>query len=1088
MTEKASKKLGLNLNEPDQILSGADGNKLNVLGVAKVTIKSTFRDVDTSVYVLKGSRRNLLGMPEIKKLNLLAVVNAMCTTEFDPLKMFPKVFDGLGTMPGIFSIELNNNTEPVRLFAPRPIAAGLREKAKEEIDKMLASNVIEPIEKPTDWCSGLTIAPKQGGKNRMCVDLTNLNKCVKREVYPLPRISDMLSKLSEGVMFSKLDANSGFWQVRLDEKCKELTTFVTPWGRFCFNRMPFGISSAPEFFQREMEKILKGLEGIICLMDDILVYGKTVAEHWNRLHRVLRRIEKSGMTLREEKCEFGCEEVKFLGHIVSGSGIKPDPGKIKAIVEMLPPKSKKEVRRFTGMVNYLMKFNKKLASLCVPIYHVSGSKSEFFWGPDQQEAFENVKKEISNSPVLCSFDINKKHRVSADSSKNALGAVLLQYNNEGNWQPVEYASRKMTETETRYAMVEKEALATTWACEKFDYYLVGRKFEIETDHKPLIAILGEKDLSKLPARVQRFKLRLMRYDYDIFHTPGKDMFLADLLSRPSSNNVCDEVSKLNCNKTEAFVNSIVSFSIYEDIKEEKLRVEVSKDSDALQCIEFLNSEWPSDLSILSKELLGLHGSRERLSIYNNMLLYESRLYIPKSLRLQYLEICHEGHQGITKCRRRAQRHFWWPGYSKDISDFVNKCNVCIMHTQVKHQPMQEAELPSKPWEVIGSDIFVFEDDLYLLVIDYYSKWIEAVRIETQTSKQVISKLKSLFSCFGIPRVIRSDNGSCYVSKEFYKFGEKMGFALVTSSPRYPCSNGLAESAVKTIKRLWKKCDDKDVALSAYRTTPLSSGYSPSDLIFGRAIRSNLGFPYESDVDYDQFEEKEIRYRKKIKRNWDKKYRVSKLDDLVPGQIVYVKAPTDLGDKGIVLRKDSTPDSYWIRVGLSEIRRNRKHLFLLYSAEKQPIGNSENESCGPSDYKASVEDNSELDDQSVGENNSESDESINENISEPDVEPQLIENEVENLDIELPKEDPGDKTPDNENIVEGETPNQDIRNKDVENDVNDVFDEVVEDVVPRNKNRVSSSRISFVPVDKKNVVTRSGRNVKTRQNKDMVYYQ
>lgn len=238
MTEKAYNKLGLTLTQPERILNGADGKKLSVLGVADVSIESNFRAVDTSIYVLKGSKRNLLGMPEIKKLNLLAVVNAMCKCEFDPLTMFPKVFDGLGTMPGTFSIRLNNNAEPVRLYTPRSIAAGLREKAKLELDNMLKNNVIEPIEKPTDWCSGLTIAPKPGGKIRMCVDLTNLNKCVDREIYPLPRISEMMSKLSRGVMFSKLDANSEFWQVKIDKNSKVLKTFVTSWGRHCFNRMP----------------------------------------------------------------------------------------------------------------------------------------------------------------------------------------------------------------------------------------------------------------------------------------------------------------------------------------------------------------------------------------------------------------------------------------------------------------------------------------------------------------------------------------------------------------------------------------------------------------------------------------------------------------------------------------------------------------------------------------------------------------------------------------------------------------------------------------------------------------------------------
>jgi hypothetical protein len=929
--------LGLKLNKPERCLTSADGSDLNIKGVCDVNIKGTYSSIDTEIYVLKGSKRNLLGVPELTGLNLLAVVNAMCSNEFDPIKQFPKLFKGLGIMPGLFKIELKADVKPVRLFSPRPIAAGLRKAAKDEIDQMLDKGVIEPVEQATDWCSGLTIVPKPNGKIRMCVDLTNVNKGIRREIYPLPRVSDMLSNLSEGVMFSKLDANAGFWQVVMDPESRLLTTFITPWGRFCFRRMPFGVSSAPEFYQRAMEKILKGLKGVICLMDDILVYGKNPSDHWYRLKKVLKRIEKAGMTLRKEKCQFGCSEIKFLGHIISGTGIKADPDKIKAIVEMSPPTTKKEARRFTGMTNYLMKFSSKLAELCVPIHEISGSKSEWFWGPDQQKAFQAVKAEITKAPVLIPFDLNGKHRVSADASKSSLGAVLLQLNEtRGLWQPVEYASRKMTETEQRYAMIEKEALAITWACEKFDYYLVGRKFEIESDHKPLIAILGEKDLSCLPVRVQRFKLRLMRYEYDIFHTPGKNMFLADSLSRPNASQISDD-EIIQCGDVETYVHSVVAMSAYSDVKLQEVKDSMGKDTVAVRFVRYMHAGWPESSFPLEDELAKLYAARDRITLYDDLLLYNERIYIPVALREKYLELCHEGHQGISKCRRRALRHFWWPGVGKEIADYISRCNVCIMHSQIMHEPMVETELPLRPWEVIGSDVFMFNGSLFVVMIDYYSKWIEALPIESQTSNAVIRAMKEVFSRFGIPNVIRSDNGSCYDSKRFREFAVESGFILATSSPRYPPSNGLAESAVKTVKRLWKKCDDKGVALMAYRTTPLPAGFSPSDLMFGRPIRSSIGIPYETDIDYGQFEEVEVRRKKKLKRKWDKKYRVSNLPRLTPGQIVHVKAPTDVGSKGVVLREDNSPNSYWVKVGQSEIRRNRKHLFLLHSENEEKKG-------------------------------------------------------------------------------------------------------------------------------------------------------
>jgi len=220
-------------------------------------------------------------LADLNKLNLLAVVNSLVANAFDPVTIFKNVFEGLGTLPDTFRIHLKKEVEPKCLYASCPIAAGLQTKAKYELDEMLRKGVIELVEQPTEWCSALTIALKTGGKIRMCVDLTSLNKFVKREVHPLPRVSDMLSLLSEGVLFLKLVANSGFWQVKLNEKSRLLTTFVTPWGSFCFKRIPFGISSALEFFQRAMEKILKGMKGVICLIDDVLVYEKTAEEHWD---------------------------------------------------------------------------------------------------------------------------------------------------------------------------------------------------------------------------------------------------------------------------------------------------------------------------------------------------------------------------------------------------------------------------------------------------------------------------------------------------------------------------------------------------------------------------------------------------------------------------------------------------------------------------------------------------------------------------------------------------------------------------------------------------------------------------------------
>ena len=270
------------------------------------------------------------------------------------------------------------------------------------------------------------------------------------------------------------------------------------------------------------------------MMDDILVFGKDEGEHDSRLDKVLERLQAAGMTLNKAKCEFSVKKIHFLGHVVSGRGIEVDPEKVKAIVNMTPPTNKSELKSFLGMVNYLSRVSSRLAELERPLRELIKKEAAWFWDVPQQLAFEEVKREITRAPVLAKFSLRRRHRVTADSSAYALGAALLQQDERGQWRPVAFASRTLTEAEQKYAQLEKEALAITWACEKFDFYLVGSNFEVETNHKPLVKLLGSSDLGNMPLRVQRFKLRLMRYSFHIFHTPGNQMYLADLLSRPAT--------------------------------------------------------------------------------------------------------------------------------------------------------------------------------------------------------------------------------------------------------------------------------------------------------------------------------------------------------------------------------------------------------------------------------------------------------------------------------------------------------------------------------------------------------------------------
>ena len=415
---------------------------------------------------------------------------------------------------------MKTGATPFSLYTPRHVPIPLRPKVKTELERMEKMGVIRKVEEPTPWCAAKVVAPKKVGAIRICVDLKPLNDNVLREVHPLPKVNDILAQLTGAKVFSKLDANSGFWQIPLAEESQLLTTFITSFGRYCFNKLPFGISSAPEHFQKRMSQILTGLEGVVCLMDDVLVFGKDEEQHNKRLKGVMERIRDARVTLNPSKCEFAKMELKFLGHIIDGQGIRADPEKTTAITEYATPNTVPQLRRFMGMVNQLGKFSSNLAELRQPLRQLLSKRSTWLWGPAQAEAFRKMKEELTKPTVLALYNPDAPTKVCADASSYGLGAIIMQ-EFSSIWKPIAYASRSMTEMEKRYAQIEKEALATTWACEKFSTYILGMDFLIETDHKPLVLLLGSKHLDSLPPHILRFQLRLARFSYNIIHIPGK---------------------------------------------------------------------------------------------------------------------------------------------------------------------------------------------------------------------------------------------------------------------------------------------------------------------------------------------------------------------------------------------------------------------------------------------------------------------------------------------------------------------------------------------------------------------------------------
>ncbi|KAG9282794.1 hypothetical protein AMEX_G1491 [Astyanax mexicanus] len=665
-------------------------------------------------------------------------------------------------------------------------------------------------------------------------------------------------------------------------------------------------------------------------MDDILVFGKDQEIHDRNLNAVLQTVEKSGLKLNKDKCNFSKPEIRYFGHIISKEGIQPDMDKVKAITEMSSPTNITELRQMLGMVNYLGKFLPGLSTVLHPVTELLKKDTPWLWTELQQKAFERVKSMLTTAPVLSFYDIKKPTVVSADASSYGLGATLLQ-GDPGELRPIAFCSRTLTETEKRYSQIEKECLAGVWACERFLRYLRGMdSFLLQTDHKPLVPLINSYDLDQVPPRCQRLLMRLMAFNVVAVHVPGKQLVIADTLSR---NPVDGQDLSDSEQEVTAHVSAITNSKPVSEQRMESIRNATMVDTVLQKVLAHIRCGWPDKMAKLSYSLQPYFGARAHLSELDGIILYQDRLVIPASQQEDVLQRIHEGHQGLTKCRERARMTVWWPAISKDIAQKVKSCEFCVENKpSYRREPLLTTTLPSGPWQKIAADLCEHGGKKYLIVVDYYSRFLEIVQVSCINSQHVIASFKSMFARWGIPLELVSDNGTQFVSAEFKAFQEKYGFAHTTSSPRYPQSNGAAERAVRTAKHILKQ-SDPHLALMCYRATPLSAtGASPAQLMMGRQIRTSVPM-LEKNLMPTPIDDAGIRWRdEKAKRAYqffyNRRHSARPLPELNPGQRVKVKLDTEKSWKtpATVLSKSQEPRSYVIQTEDNTItRRNRRHL-------------------------------------------------------------------------------------------------------------------------------------------------------------------
>ncbi|PFX33304.1 Retrovirus-related Pol polyprotein from transposon 17.6 [Stylophora pistillata] len=456
-----------------------NGTKVKPVGTCALPVVNPRNNTKYKVrfVVVKKNLTLLLGLNATEKMGFLTVhkenfVSVVENLENDLVIKYADVFDeGLGKQPGKVHLQVDPASQPVILPA-RKVLVSVREKFKAELQRLQELEVVAPVDEPTEWVSQFVFAVKKCGELRVCIDPKALNAALKRERYQIPVIDDLLPDLAEARVFTKVDLASAFWHSVLDDESSLLTTFATPHGRYRCVRLPFGLCVSSEIFQKHLHQELLGLPGVKCIADDLLIYGKDDADHDCNLEGFIKRCQLKGIKLNRAKLDYRCKEVPFHGHLLTTEDLKPDPQRFKAITEMPRPEKPEDVSRLN------------------------------------EKAWNEVKSLIASAPVLSYYKPDELLEVQCDSSQAGLGAVLMQ-----GGQPLAQASRTLTETESRYAQIEKEMLAIVFEMEKSNDYTFGRKTVVFSNYKPLESI-PKKPLHRAPKRLQGMIIRLQKYDLE----------------------------------------------------------------------------------------------------------------------------------------------------------------------------------------------------------------------------------------------------------------------------------------------------------------------------------------------------------------------------------------------------------------------------------------------------------------------------------------------------------------------------------------------------------------------------------------------
>ena len=739
---------------------------------------------------------------------------------------------------------------------------------------MLKAGIVRPSTSP--WSSPVVIVPKKEGTLRFCVDYRKLNNVTVKNSYPLPHVDDIFASLGKAKFLSSFDLRAGYWQIEVEERDKPKTAFVCHRGLYEFNKMPFGLCNAPSIFQNLMNHVLGEAQSkyATAYIDDVLIYSETFEYHMKHMRDVLNRFEEAGLKLKLKKCDFLKEKLKYLGHVISENGIEPNDDNVRAIRDLSVPTTVREVRSFLGAAGYYRKFIENYAKLAKPLTALTRKNQRFYWDEETQQAFDTLKVRLTTAPILAYADPTKPYKLYTDASQYAVGAVLTQEFEEGDDRVIQYISHQLNEGQTKWPCIEREAYAIVYGITKLRHYLLGARFTVFTDHKPLKSLFtSQMKNTKIP----RWAILLNEYGCDIQYRSGKNNVRADMLSRirtndeltrepitiePITNGIHSQVEVIDSDQlTQIEPEENDSDDIVEnDDGEETTRIDLLNISrQRLKSLQY-EEEWIS--RIIQSIKKGEPDKEAESYVLDDGLLYHLalpvhnddepnlQLVLPSKLTSTVLTAYHDdlGHLGINKTYHTIRGRYYFRNMYTETVKHLQKCVVCNSRNLRKTTAeMQDMPMPNHPFEIIGIDTCgpyseTEEGNKYIItIVDHFSGWPEAYPSPNKTAESVARILFEKFiprhSC---PRLIISDQGTEFCNAVISSLSAEMNIQRIKTSPYHPQSNGKTERFHRVMNDILAKTDrnEWDVALPcalfAYRTTVNeTTKFTPFLVVYGR---------------------------------------------------------------------------------------------------------------------------------------------------------------------------------------------------------------------------------------------------------------